>query len=236
MIGELICGDTISRVHSTTPLLIEITTMKSLYKIAFGLAVLTIVCSSAEAIFSTFYGYEDQSLTLFGFGADSLIEVISGLGIAHMILRIQRQPDSNRNNFERTALLITGSAFYVLVIGLVTTSIYNLWIGHRPTTAMPGVVIAVISIAVMWALVYGKTKVGSDLKSDAILADAACTRVCIYMSVVLLVASGIYELTKVAYVDSIGTFGLAYFSLKEGQECFAKAKSNKLCTCEGSSS
>lgn len=206
--------------------------MKNLDKISFGLAALTIVCSSAEALVSAFYGYEDQSLTLFGFGADSLIEVISGLGIAHMILRIQRQPDSDRNKFERTALLITGSAFYVLVIGLVTTSIYNLWIGHRPTTTMPGVVIAVISIAVMWGLVYGKTKVGSELKSDAILADAACTRVCIYMSVVLLAASGIYELTKVAYVDSIGTFGLAYFSLKEGQECFAKAKSNKLCTCE----
>jgi divalent metal cation (Fe/Co/Zn/Cd) transporter len=206
--------------------------MKRLYRIAFALAVITILSSIVEGIASTYFGYEDESLTLLGFGADSFIEMISGLGIAHMIMRIQRQPESDRNDFERTALQITGYAFYVLVAGLVTTSIYNLWIGHRPTTTMAGVVIAALSIAVMWALIYGKTKVGSELKSDAILADAACSRVCIYMSVILLAASGVYELTKVGYVDSIGTLGLAWLSLKEGRECFEKAKNNTHCSCE----
>lgn len=201
----------------------EIPTVKNLYRIALGLAVLTIACSCAEGLVSAYFGYEDESLTLVGFGADSFIEMISGLGIALMIMRIQRQPESDRNNYERTALQITGYAFYILVIGLVATSIYNLWIGHRPTTTLPGVVIAVMSIAIMWALVYGKTKVGTELKSDAILADTECTRVCIYMSVVLLAASGIYELTKIAYIDSLGTLGLAWLSLREGRECFEKA-------------
>lgn len=211
---------------------IEIATVKRLYRIAFGLAVITIFCSIAEGLASTYFGYKDESLTLLGFGADSFIEMISGLGIAHMIMRIQRHPDSDRNNFERTALQVTGYAFYVLVIGLVTTGIYNLWIGHRPTATMSGVVIALISIAIMWALIYGKTRVGSELKSDAILADTECTRVCIYMSVVLLVASGIYELTKVAYIDSIGSLGLAWLSMKEGRECFANAKNSAHRSCE----
>jgi divalent metal cation (Fe/Co/Zn/Cd) transporter len=201
-------------------------TVERLYRIALGLAVLTIVCSCAEGFVSAYFGYEDESLTLAGFGADSFIEMISGFGIALMIMRIQRQPESEQNNHERTALQITGYAFYILVVGLVTTSIYNLWIGHRPTTTLPGVVIAVMSIAVMWGLVYGKTKVGTELKSDAILADTECTRVCIYMSVVLLAASGIYELTKLAYIDSLGTFGLAWLSMKEGRECFEKAKNS----------
>jgi divalent metal cation (Fe/Co/Zn/Cd) transporter len=34
-----------------------------------------------------------------------------------------------------------------------------------------------------------KTRVGKQLGSDAILADANCTRVCVYMSVVLLLSS-----------------------------------------------
>ena len=209
-----------------------IATVKHLYRVAFGLAVLTILCSGAEGLVSAYFGYEAQSLTLFGFGADSLLEAISGFGIAHMILRIQRQPDGNRNRFEHTALQITGYAFYALVIGLTASSIYSLWTGHRPTTTMAGVVIAVISMAVMWALIYGKTRVGSKLKSDAILADTECTRVCIYMSLVLLAASGIHELTKVAYVDSIGTLGLACLSMKEGRECFEKARNGALCSCE----
>jgi divalent metal cation (Fe/Co/Zn/Cd) transporter len=69
------------------------------------------------------------------------------------------------------------------------------------------------------------------MKSDAILADAECTKVCIYMSVVLLVSSGIYELTQIAFMDIIGTLGLAYLSFKEGRECFEKVKKNSHCSC-----
>lgn len=205
---------------------------QKLYKTAFGLAIFTIIYNIAEGLLATYLGYEDESLALFGFGVDSFIEVISGLGIAHMVLRIQRQPDSNRDDFERTALRVTGFSFYALVFGLVTTSIYNIWTGHKPETTFWGVVISIISIIIMWVLIIGKTKTGKELNSDAILADAECTRVCIYMSIVLLISSGIYQLTNLAYIDSIGTLGLSYFAFKEGRECFDKAKSNKHCGCE----
>jgi divalent metal cation (Fe/Co/Zn/Cd) transporter len=179
-----------------------------------------------------YFGYQDESLVLFGFGADSFIEVLSGFGIAHMVLRIQKKPQSNRDDFERTALKVTGYAFYALVIGLAATSMYNLWIGRKPETTFWGVIISLISIAVMWVLVIRKRKIGMQLNSAAILADVACTKVCIYMSLVLLVSSGVYELTRFAFVDTLGTLGLAYLSFKEGRECFEKAKGNNLCSCE----
>lgn len=69
----------------------------------------------------------------------------------------------------------------------------------------------------MWALIYWKTKVGKSLHSKAILADVECTRVCIYMSLVLLISSAIYELTGIPYIDALGTFELAYFSYVEGK-------------------
>lgn len=213
-------------INAITP-----TDKQRFYKLAFGLAVFTILYNIAEGLIATYFGYEDKSLALFGFGADSFIEVVSGLGIAHMVLRIQRQPDSNRDKFERTALRITGFSFYVLVAGLVATSIYSIWTGQKPETTFWGVVISVISIAIMWALIIGKTKAGRQLNSDAILADAECARVCIYMSIILLISSGIYELTKFAYIDNIGALGLSYFAFKEGKECFDKAKSNKHCSC-----
>ncbi|PIX09855.1 MAG: hypothetical protein COZ75_04610, partial [Flavobacteriaceae bacterium CG_4_8_14_3_um_filter_34_10] len=202
------------------------TDKKVLYKWAFALAIFTIIYNLAEGIIATYLGFEDESLALFGFGVDSFIEVISGLGIAHMVLRIRQHPESNRDTFERTALRITGFAFYVLVLGLVTSSMYNIYIGHKPETTFWGVVISIISIAVMWLLVFGKTKTGKALQSEAILADAQCTKVCIYMSIILLISSGIYEVTNLAYIDSIGTLGLSYFAFKEGKECFEKAKSN----------
>ena len=211
---------------------IEKSSLKKYYKIAFVLAIFTILYNVAEGLLSTYFGYEDESLALFGFGVDSFIEVVSGLGIAHMILRIQLNPESNRDDFERTALRITGYAFYALVVGLVSTGIFNLWTGHKPESTFWGVIISLISIIVMGFLIYEKIKVGRQLNSKAILADAECTKVCIYMSIILLVSSGIYELTKFAYVDIIGTFGLAYLSFKEGRECFEKARSEKNCSCD----
>jgi len=210
---------------------IFITDKKPLYKWAFGLAVFTIFYNIAEGLVSTFMGYEDGSLALFGFGGDSFIEVISGLGIAHMVLRSQRNSNNTKGDFEKTALKITGSCFYILVAGLVLTSAYNIWIKHNPQTTFAGVIISIISIAVMWALIIGKTKVGKALDSDAILADAQCTKVCIYMSIILLVSSGVYEISHLSYIDSIGSLGLSYFAFKEGRECFEKAKSNKHCAC-----
>ena len=204
------------------------TERQHLYKSAFGLALFTIIYNNIEGLISTYFGYENESLALFGFGADSFIEVISGLGIAHMVLRIKLNPNSNRDKFEKTALRITGFSFYGLVIGLVGTSIYNIWTGHKPETTFWGVIISVVSIVIMWFLIVAKKRIGKKLDSDAILADAECTKVCIYMSIILLISSGIYELTNLAYIDSIGTLGLAYFSLKEGKECFEKAKHNKL--------
>jgi divalent metal cation (Fe/Co/Zn/Cd) transporter len=207
------------------------TSNQKLYKIAFGLAVFTIIYNIAEGLVSTYLGFEDESLALFGFGSDSFIEVISGLGIAHMILRIQNNPHSQRDDFERTALRITGVAFYILVFGLVTTSVYNIWTGHKPLSTFWGVVISVISILIMWILVVWKRKVGNQLNSAPILADANCTLVCVYMSVILLVSSGIYELFGIPYIDSIGTLGLSYFAFKEGKECFEKARNDKTTCC-----
>jgi divalent metal cation (Fe/Co/Zn/Cd) transporter len=88
----------------------------------------------------------------------------------------------------------------------------------------------------MLALVYDKTKVGRQLNSDAILADAECTKVCISMSVILLGASGVYELTKFAFIDTIGTLRLAYLSFKEGRECFENEKKNSHCSCRSTTS
>ena len=207
-------------------------TTQKYFKIAFGLAIFTIVYNILEGLISTYLGFEDESLVLFGFGSDSFIEAISGFGIAHMIIRIKRHPHSNRDNFERTALRITGFAFYFLVIGLVITSLYNIWNAHKPIATFWGVIISTISIFVMVVLVFWKRKVGKHLNSEPILADANCTLVCIYMSIILLISSGIYELTNIAYIDSIGTLGLSFFAFKEGKECFEKANGDKYASCK----
>ena len=205
---------------------------KRLYNLAFWLALFTILYNLAEGVVATVLGYEDETLTLFGFGIDSFIEMISGMGIMYMIIRIRKNPDSLRSDFEKTALRVTGFSFYFLVVALTTSALLAVYLGHKPMTTFWGVIISLISIAVMLGLIYGKIKTGKELHSDAILADANCTKVCIYMSCVLLASSAIYEITGFAYADAIGTLGLSWFSFKEGQECFEKARTGKDCNCD----
>ena len=198
---------------------------------ALWLAIFTILYNLAEGLISIFFGLSDETLTLFGFGVDSFIEVMSGVGILAMVLRIRQNPDTDRSTFEKTALRITGTSFYILAVGLVITAIYNIIIGHKPETTLPGLIISAISIAVMWVLVASKRKVGRELNSLPILADANCTLVCVYMSLVLLASSLIYELTGFGFVDSLGAIGLIYFSYSEGKEAFEKAAGME-CSCE----
>jgi divalent metal cation (Fe/Co/Zn/Cd) transporter len=190
---------------------------------ALWLALFTIFYNLFEGLVSIYFGAQDETLTLFGFGVDSFIEVMSGVGILAMVLRIRQHPNTPRSQFERTALRITGTSFYLLVLGLAATALYNIYTGHKPTTTVPGLIISLISIAMMWALVAGKRKVGYALASVPILSDANCTMVCIYMSVVLLAASLVYQFTGLGFVDSIGALGLIYFSYNEGKEAFEKA-------------
>jgi divalent metal cation (Fe/Co/Zn/Cd) transporter len=202
-----------------------------LYKRAYQLSLFTILYNIVEGIISIIMGYKDETLTLFGFGVDSFIEVLSGLGIAVMILRIKQNPDSSKNKFEIKALKITGTAFYLLSAGLLAGIILNIINDHKPETTFWGIIISLISIIVMVWLMKAKKSVGKKLNSEPIISDSNCTKVCVYMSIVLLISSLIYELTDFTYADAIGAAGLIYFSLTEGKEAFDKAR-GKICDCD----
>jgi divalent metal cation (Fe/Co/Zn/Cd) transporter len=204
----------------------------SFYKWATALAMITVFYNIVEGLVSVFLGIEGGTVSLFGFGVDSFVEVVSGIGIWHMIWRMRRNSNENPDNFEKTALKITGTSFYVLTAGLVITAVVNLYNGYTPRTTFWGIIVAAISILSMWVLIHYKVKVGKRFNSRALLADAACTKTCLYLSVILLVASVGYEVTGIGLLDSLGALGIAVFSFREGREAFGKAR-GRSCSCGG---
>ncbi len=207
---------------------------KKLMNIALWLAYITIFYNVVEGIISVFFGASGETLALLGFGVDSFVEVISGIGILHMIIRMKRIGDdpASRDKFERTALRVTGLSFYLLTAGLVFGSGINIIQGNKPETTLPGVIISVISIATMYFLMTYKLKIGKQLNSSAIIADANCTKTCFYLSIILLVSSGLYEIFQIMYIDLAGSLAIAWFAFSEGREAFEKAGSETLsCGC-----
>jgi divalent metal cation (Fe/Co/Zn/Cd) transporter len=207
---------------------------ETFFRWANGLALITIFYNLIEGIVSVFFGYEDGTVALFGFGIDSFVEVISGLGIWHMVRRMKQNNSESHDTFEKTALKVTGTAFYILTVGLIATALVNFYQGHKPATTFWGIVVAGISIFSMWLLIHYKLKVGRQFNSQALIADANCTRACMYLSVVLLISSIGYELTGIGILDSLGAVGIAVLSFREGRESFEKAKGNLICSCQGS--
>lgn len=208
----------------------------NLIKIALLLSLITIIYNIGEGLVSIFFGLKDETLALFGFGADSFVEVISGLGIFHMIIRMKNGTVEQRDGFERTALRITGFSFYILTAGLVLGAAMNLVIGNKPETTFAGIIISAVSILTMYFLMRSKLNVGKKLNSDAIVADANCTKTCFYLSFILLVSSLSYEILKISYLDIAGSIGIAVFAFREGEESFEKSRSEKLsCSCDDES-
>jgi divalent metal cation (Fe/Co/Zn/Cd) transporter len=207
---------------------------KTFFLWANTLALITIFYNLIEGVASVLFGYEDNTVALFGFGIDSFVEVISGIGIWHMIRRMKQNSNEDTDTFERTALRITGSAFYLLTAGLVITASVTLYKGDRPATTMWGIIISSISIFSMWLLIHFKLKIGRQYNSHALIADANCTRTCMYLSIVLLASSIGYELTGAGQIDSLGAVVISWLSYKEGREAFEKSRGNLACSCQGS--
>ena len=199
------------------------------------LAILTISYNFVEGSVAMVLGSTDETLALFGFGVDSFIEVISAVGIWHMIRRIRQNQGETLDSFEQRALRITGGAFYALTAGLILMAGVSLAQQHRPETTLWGVIVALVSMSFMWLLIHHKTRVGVALNSQAILADAACSKACVYLSIILLVASAGYELTGIGSLDALGAIVIAWFAWKEGKEAFEKAR-GLACTCSCSCS
>ena len=205
------------------------TTKEKLYRAASALALVTIVYNLLEGAVSAWFGYADETLALFGFGLDSFVEVVSGAGIWHMVRRQRGNAEDDHDTFERRALKITGGGFYLLAAGLIVSGAYDGYSQHAPKTTFWGIIVSCVSILSMWLLMHYKVKVGKALGSQAMLADAACTRVCLYLSIILLASSAGYQLTGIGWLDAAGAFGISWFCFKEGREAFAKARGISCC-------
>ena len=144
----------------------------------------TIVWNALEGLVAIGSGVLAGSISLVGFGVDSFIEVTSGTAL---LWRMSVDADHHRREkTERITLRIVGVCFLALAAYLVFEAGSDL-LNRRPAEhSIPGIVLACVSLIVMPVLARAKRKVGMQLKSAAMHADARQTDFCTYLSAILL--------------------------------------------------
>lgn len=188
---------------------------------ALWLAGFTIAYNLLEGLVSMAFGWADDSVALFGFGADSFIEVASALLVLWKLL------DHGNLERERKATLGIGRLFLFLAAGIAGGAVLQLTARAHPPTTMPGLVISALSLAFMVFLWRAKLRAAQALDSATVAADAACSRACIQLSVVLFAGSLLFLLVPALWwVDAAAALGLAFLIGKEGLGMTRAAKSS----------
>ena len=148
------------------------------------LEYLTIAYNSLEGAASIIAGLFAGSVSLVGFGLDSMIEVASG---AALLWRLRHDMDtSRREQAERTALRTVGVCFVALALYIVYESSSTLIRRVPPEGSIAGIVIASASVIVMPLLARAKRRVAREIGSGAMHADSKQADYCAYLCGILL--------------------------------------------------
>ncbi|HJW73222.1 MAG TPA: cation transporter [Geothrix sp.] len=178
---------------------------------ALWLSGITIAYNLAEGLVSMGFGWKDDSVALFGFGADSFIEVGSALLVLWKLM------DHGSLERERQATRRIGWLFLMLGAGIVGGALLQLAGRQHPPTTLPGLIISALSLSFMVFLWRAKLRVAKALDSATVAADAACSLACIQLSVVLFLGSLLFLLAPALWwVDAAAAVGLAVLIGKEG--------------------
>jgi divalent metal cation (Fe/Co/Zn/Cd) transporter len=174
----------------------------------------TIVYNSAEGLVSIVAGLIAGSVSLIGFGLDSLIEVTSG---AALLWRLHHDFDhSRREQVERTTLRIVGACFVVLAAYILYESGSTLIRHEIPERSIPGIIVAAVSVVVMPLLAKAKRRVAAGIGSGAMNADSRQADFCTYLSAILLGGLLLNALLGWWWADPVAALVMVPIIAKEG--------------------
>ena len=153
------------------------------------LQYVTIAWNSVECFVALIAGFLAGSIALIGFGLDSAIEVTSSVAA---LWRLHWDADEERREAaERHTLRVIGGCFLVLAAYVSYDAVRALIERRAPEHSPIGIVVAVLSLVVMPLLVHFKRRIARRLGSGALEAEARQTRVCAYLSAILLAGLGL---------------------------------------------
>ena len=201
-------------------------------RLGIWIEVVTIAWMTIEASIAIIIGYMTRSVSLQGFGIDSVIELIAGGILLWRLLVEQRGGTTDAiEQAERRAAWVTALSLFALAIYIVGDSAFALIIQSRPEASWWGIGLAIAAAIFMPVLWQGKLRVARRIGSAALKADAACSATCAYMSFTLLAGLLLNRFLGWWWADPLAALVLVYFIIHEGREALHEARTGETCDC-----
>ena len=189
------------------------------------LELFTIAYNSAEGLISIIAGAVAGSVSLVGFGLDSLIEVTSGSALMWRLRHDIKM--GRREEIERTTLRIVGGCFLALAFYILYESA-STFVGHKaPERSIPGIAVSAVSVVAMPLLARAKRRIAIGIGSAAMRADARQADFCTYLSAILLGGLLLNALLGWWWADPLAGLTMVPIIAKEGVDSLK----GKACSC-----
>ena len=188
----------------------------------------TVAWMTAEAVLAIAAGIAARSVLLTAFGADSLIELLSG---ATLLWRLRVEAaggnDARVDSVEKRATWIS-AVLLILLCGYVSlTSLAGLLLGIQPERSWLGIVVSAAAVVVMPWLAVRKRAANQTIQSAALRADIAESVTCAYLAAVTLIGAVINAITGLWWVEYLAAVILLRWLLPEAQEALEAARSSQ---------
>ncbi len=192
----------------------------------------TICWMLVEASVALVVGFLTHSVSLQGFGIDSIIELVSG-GVLLWRLLVEQGGGSGEvvERAERRAAWVTAIALFALALYIVIDSVISLLSRSHAQASWWGIGLAIAAALIMPLLWRGKLHIAGQIGSAALKADAMCSITCAYMSITLLAGLLLNTLFGWWWADPLAALVLVYFIVREGREALHEARTGEACSC-----
>jgi divalent metal cation (Fe/Co/Zn/Cd) transporter len=187
---------------------------------AFRLECFTLAWMMVEAAVAFGSGIAAGSLALTAFGIGSLIELASAAVLAWRLRGELRHGQAFTETAERMASRIGGALLFALAAYIVLNAGWRLWTQQGADFSLPGLIISVLAIPVMFFLSRRKLQVANALGSRALRTDAVESITCGWLAFVVVAALIAQLLIGAWWVDPLASLGVVWFVIREGREAW----------------
>lgn len=194
---------------------------RDLLRRALGLEWLTVGWNIVEGLVAVAAALAAGSVALLGFGIDSFVESASGGILIWRLLAEKRAADHQAvERLDRRARRLVGASLFALALYVAVDAAFSLWRTEQPRASLPGIILTILSMAVMVWLARAKRRTAVALGSRALESDAFQTTACWWLSLITLAGIALNAAFGWWWADPVAALGMTPLLIREGSEAW----------------